>query len=411
MPRPLPVRHIRQFDDHSCGAAVAQMILSFRGVRPPENGMSDETWQRAVWADIERLTTGPARPAAAKDCPSYIESFVRQQCVECRDCFNCWAATPQALDAVINSSIAQPSHSVGVRRAEAGAQSEAMAAILNSIDRRAPVGALVQAGDHWLIVRGYLAGRPLPSPIEVGDRQLNAVYIRDPFELEATRCLIPAEEWMFEVFSPVDCGLPSDHERFVAVVDRVALQEEAMPRHPVRRVLEPRSPIGVDEAAAAAERHVEALLEADADEWQDPLRGARAGTPILVRRLDRPPQTYYVVPLERGGQITARLALDGSTGRLKRISALEPGGLPLHPWLLPRGFLEANAGRVFDVAGQSVRLDPAGTHVLDGLVWMPCKESRSPLVPFSIMITSGVRTYLRVDGELFPRLTRSGPGR
>ena len=414
MARPLNVRHIPQFRDYLCGAAVAQMILAFRGEQPPAPGMTDEEWQLAIWSDIESETTGSNRRPESSSSPGYIPEFKRQQCVRCSGGnWNCWATTPQALAAALAARLSKATHHLKVLRV-ADSHEPPMEAVLESIDNGAPAAALVDSGDHWLVIKGYKAGRNTAETVPIFDRLLNGVWVCDPGD-PLSRRMITAEEFVFQRFGPTACGLQADQDRFVVLADRTAIREgrmvDARPTEPeLQPLLTPAA------AVSAAERLAKELLEDDSDEpeWVDALSNARPGDPQLVQRLDRVDDYYYVVPLVREGQITARLALDAKTGHLKEVGGIgEPGQAlqPLTPWQTPADFLSRVAGQLLPLSTikRVVRPETVGIH--PQFVWRPCPQSRSPLIPFSLLTIADVQIYLRVDGKTFPNLTPVGSGR
>ena len=119
--------------------------------------------------------------------------------------------------------------------------------------------------------------------------------------------------------------------------------------------------------------------------WEIPFFGAKASAAYLVKRLDRDGVYFYVVPFVRNGRETGRMVLDAESGELLEVDALEGGEDNLEPWI------------------------PAPARI-DGstppLVWKPCAESQTPLLPFYEIEQDGRVSYLRADGVPFERLTR-----
>ena len=57
-----------------------------------------------------------------------------------------------------------------------------------------------------------------------------------------------------------------------------------------------------------------------------------------------------------------------------------------------------------------VTLFPETACVSPFLVWRPCRESWSPHLPFYQITVGDYRLYVRLDGEVFTRLTWEGKG-
>ncbi len=133
---------------------------------------------------------------------------------------------------------------------------------------------------------------------------------------------------------------------------------------------------------------------------------ATAGEPSLVQRLDRDDDYYYVVPFHIGTRETARLIVDGRTGAFTQGGGVESEGQSLTPWVAPASLLADRAGRSFDLPHVKERIVQPGTvgqHPV--LVWKPCHQSSSPLMPFYQLSVGDQFVYLRVDGILFEALT------
>ena len=414
MSKRLTVPYIEQIEDFFCGAAAAQMILNFRQVPPPEPDMSITDWQRAIWADIGARTTGPERPVEAKGAHGYIEEFEGQVCVLCGPGrWNCWATTPQALSAVLNMHVS-PTHHVGIVRNRDAAEF-ALAAILESIDQDSPAAALIDNGGHWVVVRGYKADQATPEPISVRNRSLNGVYILDPADASAAmQRLIPATE--FEgLLSPAACAPSLDNGRFVVVVDRDVSGAPPPRDRPSRREPAPMALLSPADIIERAVHYANGLLQEDEGEplWEAALRDVTPGKPELVQQLDRDDTFYYVVPFARHGQITARLAINAKTGRLREVGAVEEVDKPLTPWRDAEDFFRRFEGRRIDSDEfkDNIVVKREQAVVSKTLVWRSSRQSRSLLRPFTKITIDGTEIFYRVDGALFPELTTRGPGR
>ena len=163
-----------------------------------------------------------------------------------------------------------------------------------------------------------------------------------------------------------------------------------------------------DAARAAAQQAAAALLESSA-RWRPALAGKEPDAPLLVQRLDRYDEYYYIVPFKRAAAETARLILDAASGRFMEASAIDNEGESLPPYHPPLVALESHYGRALDlraVRNRVLRSGTIGQHPV--LAWRPCKESTSPLLPFYLVSIGDRIVYWRVDGKAFDELT-DGP--
>jgi hypothetical protein len=391
---PLAVRRIRQVDDYLCGAAVAEMILEFRGCRPPD--IDDEAWQLEIWDDIEQLTTGPQRPAGSQAAPGYLPTFEQQQCVLCGPSgLNCWGATPKALAAVLNKSL-PPQQRVRVLREND--RLVAVDALIKCLEAGAPAAVLVDSGDHWVVASGFRSNKAAPPPVQVLGHALNAVYVVNPSPtVQGVRQLVPAQEFVFSLFGRNDCGVSGDDDRFIVVIPGSVVVSPPPIAVPVEVQLGPVAPVLTAEVALnMAARHATLLLENDDQPSTDPLLRAVAQTPILVQRDDNPEEFYYVVPFVYQGQITSRMAIDGRTGRVKQVDYVEDPGESLPQWR----------------PAEAVQKERPDLVLRKALVWRPSAQSRSLFEPFWLLTRGDQRVYVRAsDGKPFDRLTTTGKGR
>lgn len=409
----LDVRLIRQIEDYYCGAAVAAMMLDFRQLKPV--GVSDADWQDDIWNRIVAATTGPPRPAAADGAESALPDFAGQQCVFCANAWSCWATTPQALEAVLNSRFAADQQS-SILRVQF-LPDLAVAAIINAIDAGGPAAALIDDGNHWVVVRGYKADKSTPPPISIAGRNLNGVYIRDPFPGTPSRGLMAAEEFLNQRFFPIDCGVAADDDRYVVIVPNTALRQERRMDQRRSEDEEPGQPMLTPEAALTlAAVQAKKLLEEDEEPALDPLLNARPGQPVLVQRIDRRDSFFYIVPFEDQGHIVSRMAIDARTGTVKEVQWIEDASASLPRWRSAQDILAGQKGPLFPPrdsgatpAGSPPAPDTPRVHPV--LVWRPCRESRSMFTPFHLVTGGDQQRYLRVDdGKVFERLTSGGKG-
>ena len=135
------------------------------------------------------------------------------------------------------------------------------------------------------------------------------------------------------------------------------------------------------------------------------------GTPVLVHRLDRPGDFYWLAPWEVDGKISGSVDLDARFGFLKSARILNH---PKKNWLAAateRGLRQRISklidGKKFDLAQERGRIEVfPGTYCIPPLlVWKPCRESWSPHLPFWHIAVGGISLYVRIDGKVFTHLT------
>jgi hypothetical protein len=146
------------------------------------------------------------------------------------------------------------------------------------------------------------------------------------------------------------------------------------------------------------------------------LRTGKAGQPLLVQRLDRPNDFYYLTPWEQDGRIAALIDVDARFGIFKSLRVLTE---PTQDWgiggeagkRLRQALARTLDGKVFDLAEERgrVRVYPGTYCIPPVLVWKPCRESWSPHLPFYRVVVGNYSLYVRIDGQVFTHLT-SGRG-
>lgn len=125
--------------------------------------------------------------------------------------------------------------------------------------------------------------------------------------------------------------------------------------------------------------------------WAEAFGGAKAAEAFLVKRIDRDNYYFWVVLFTRNGNETARMALAARTGELLEVESIAAGEDQIEKWV---------SAPIISASGT-----PAP------LVWKPCSESPTLLLPFYELPSTGASPkYLRADGEMFEALTR-GQGR
>jgi hypothetical protein len=144
----------------------------------------------------------------------------------------------------------------------------------------------------------------------------------------------------------------------------------------------------------------------------DALRSGRFADPLLVQRLDRRSDFYYLIPWERDGRIVALADVDARFGVFKSFRVLSE---PADDWTVrtraatrqPDAIGQLLDGKTFELPedGGRFKVFPGTYCIPPVLVWKPCRESWSPHLPFYHVVVGGHSLYVRVDGAVFIQLT------
>lgn len=135
---------------------------------------------------------------------------------------------------------------------------------------------------------------------------------------------------------------------------------------------------------------------------------AVAGSPLLVQRIDREDSFYYIVTFKIGTRETGRIVLDAFDGTLHSAGAITE----TEPTLRANFSSTEAMGKMLSEANLKARWKTKLREGLIGqhpvLVWRPCRESSTPLLPFYQFSVGGSFVYLRLDGQVSESLT-TGP--
>ena len=189
------------------------------------------------------------------------------------------------------------------------------------------------------------------------------------------------------------------------------------PRRPAPPRVGPRPPtsrapwIEGSAVVVAANRVAKALAKHAV--WKHALVGSSpSNQPVVVQRLDRKDDYYYIVEFANAGRLTARMAMGGRDGKLLRCNAVSRANSALRRFVTPPELLRSREGKPFGIGAareRLVRTAAVGVHPV--LVWKDCAQSRSPLLPFYVLTVGDSLSYLRVDGTFFHILRAASLGR
>ena len=391
----LPVPYHQQDVNYYCGAAAAQMVLRFVG-----EPLADQ--YNLFWNKIDPNTV--MEPTG-------------------------WFSGPDGLEwALVDGDSSARGFTLHALESE-GALSRQM--VWSIHHDRVPAVALVRGFEHWMVVRGYTATAVPRSATDTSYSIIN-FDVRDP-EPPAVNRVVPShgptdgcgsgqdrgvadqtigyQAWQSDYMTGVTAGFWEG--KFLAVAGPLSRPEppaglRVVQAHtlPVAKRQLPSS-AGPIKPKAAIER-VRAGLQAQGlttrTNYSQVLKRARPGTPLLVRRLDRLHSFYYIVPMQDKGGVALLVLVDATTGDFQR-SAIRTGNSgSVFSILTVREAKAKVVGRRFTLPNKEGYLTVPKRLPAPTLVWRPCLESQSPLLPFYQFIVDARQIYVRGDGEVFMEL-------
>jgi hypothetical protein len=297
-------------------------------------------------------------------------------------------------------------------------------------DAELPAVALVYGQQHWVVVRGFQASA-LPKASDDASYSISSFDVNNPCPAVPD----PAKAGFPPPHGATDgCGSGGNHgagdeniaytqwaDTYMTGVRRGAWKGFVAVCSPA---YDPCSSVAMRPMAhrASGDRiltHEEVVTYSlaglkdfglrDRKAWKRSLSGTTPGKPMLVQRLDRTDEFYYIVPMESGPNIAHVLVcINARFGDyLQAVRVSVPGGsafaglnfdsLAALASVLDRRFSAGKRRGKFVVRPEASALYPT-------LVWRPCRESRSPYYPFFMITVGNHKIYVRVDGQVFTRL-------
>jgi hypothetical protein len=288
---------------------------------------------------------------------------------------------------------------------------------------------LVYNCQHWNVVRGVQTDvDPTSGPYVVEGFWLNNPVWDSSvtFHDDADTCgsggshgvaneFVTYAEWRTNRFNGCAYDDPSGATQWISVCDPEPAEIDLPRMRPIayqsdgKRIISTKQTL---ELAAAALKEYN-LMESDLGAS---FREGRLGRPLLVHRLDRPNDYYYLTPWEQSDGIMGFLDIDARFGVFRSARAFaQPESELLIGARSSRGLLEAITRRInhrtFELPDEQGRFKVyPGTYCIPPvLVWKPCRESWSPHLPFYQIVVGPHVLYVRLDGQVFTQLT-SGRG-
>jgi hypothetical protein len=219
-------------------------------------------------------------------------------------------------------------------------------------------------------------------------------------------------EWQTNRFNGCAFDDPGGATQWISVCD----PEPARIVLPRARAIELRADgrelIASRQIAKFATEGLESYRLKDSEFGGPALKSGSLGTPLLVQRLDRPGDFYYLTPWQRSGKVVALIDVDARFGVFKSIRVLSA---PAQNWAIPTtsgkgvrdSIVSSIDNKIFELPEERGRFKVyPGTYCIPPvLVWKPCRESWSPHLPFYHIVVGGHSLYVRIDGPVFTRLT------
>ena len=301
----------------------------------------------------------------------------------------------------------------------------------------API-ALVFAGNHWVVVRGYTASAAPAASFDTS-YTISSLDLNNPWpavpappgpppHTDGDVCgsggargvadiNVSYSTWQTDYLTPNAFGTQW-LGKYVAVCDPdpsgssgsqpPPLPPERERRFDGRRLLE----AGVVRGDLPGNLRDAGLLSHPV--WSKVFDRVRTGEPLLVERLDRAESPYWMVPtLDESGRPRAVVGVDARFGDYQQTMALRNPDDSMFGFAEPEKVVEHVLGRQFEFPGvtERVSLRREGLSVHPALVWRPCRESLSPFYPFRMILLGAYRLYVRIfDGAVFTALTNDQGG-
>jgi hypothetical protein len=408
----LQVAYHQQDTDYYCGAACAQMVLDSIGAGLlGQDGLYTDNHNNTNWDQ------------------NLFDAFGNK--IE-------WATPPDGLEWTLNDREPGGYYFVEYPLSSEDAISRKIAWTIEHYNV-APC-ALVLGAAHWIVIRGMDLSN---APISSGDTNytINSFRVNDPWPPVPSWNMVTRTRDMTLVPPPPhsgtdNCGTGGNRGQadvvitytqwkntymtganyhanghwqglFVAVCDP---DPPATRRGPsIRRVrpFDGKRLISRDQVSRLAMEIVKERQLPQDEPWRKSLKGVRPAGPVMVQRLDRLDDYYYIVPLVSGKQAaTAALVLDARFGDFQQAISFPKPDKSIVSLPTSKAVLKQVVGKTFEMERYHgfLRFREEATVVLEPWVWKPCLESLSPLWPFKMVVSGGNTIYVRIDGQVFTTL-------
>jgi len=295
--------------------------------------------------------------------------------------------------------------------------------------------ALVENGNHWVVVHGYTASAA-PASSADASYTISSFDINDPWPPTPTPAPPPPHT------DGDTCGSGGTHGVATTNVAYATWQSDYMtaniygtqwlgkyvavcdpdppptfgprPLSPVERTFTGERLI----SASAIRDHFPTALKQSGllahPQWSTVLAGVRPADAVLVQRLDRANSYYWIVPaVDTQGGLRAAVRIDARYGTYQQTASVKDPQAKMFGFskleevtdhvMRQRLELPHNGGRL------TIHSEALSVHSC--LVWKPCLQSLSPFYPFRMVTIGALRLYVRIfDGAVFFDLTTDKGG-
>lgn len=208
-------------------------------------------------------------------------------------------------------------------------------------------------------------------------------------------------------------GCPYDStdgsDQYISVCDPEAPQIAEPGRPELVRYFDGQAVVEARRIAPVLKKEIQRFSLAEAKPTARVARGAFAA-PLLVERLDNRGAFYYLVPSMENANVIGFAQVDALYGTLETISPLKRSAKPYITDLRTVTERLTGARIELDEPLGRVKLLKGKFKVEKRLVWMPCRQSWSPHLPFWRITLGSYTFYQRIDGPVFTSLTVNGRG-
>lgn len=140
--------------------------------------------------------------------------------------------------------------------------------------------------------------------------------------------------------------------------------------------------------------------------WTPAFSESSPDAPLLVQRLDKPDQYFYIVSFHAGDRVTARLRINAQSGAYAEGIGIGKSGDALTPYKTRQAAYRQVTARVAEDAKKRKKKGPLPAIAIQPFYgWKPCAQSFSPLLPFYVITVGTATRYVRVDGKIYDALT------
>ena len=340
-----------------------------------------------------------------------------------------WYSAPDGIAWVLNNS---PTTTAGTFEASVQADAATISRQIawSIFDAELPAVALVYGQQHWVVVRGFQASA-IPKGPDDTSYSISSIDVNNP---------CPSAPDPPQVGFPpphaVDdsCGSGGDHgtgdeniaytqwadtymtgvrlgawKGFVAVCYPACDPCASTAMRPLAHRASGDRILTHEEIVTYSLAGLKDFGLRDRKAWKKSLSGTTPGKPILVQRLDRIDEFYYIVPMESAPGVAPVLVCNNARfgDYLQAIRVPGPGGDAFSGLNFdPRTALASVLDRRFAAGKRKGKfvVRPEASALYPTLVWRPCRESRSPYYPFFLITVGSRRIFVRVDGQVFTGL-------